>query len=111
MLTILSGLTLYWRVSDGFQSTAWLASGTAKVLGAGGLLAIVASVAGMVVSSPTAKRMAGLSAAVRAAGGPPSAEQLAEIQRLQNRLFTVSRIAAALLVLATAAMAIARSVP
>src|SRR4051795_342667 len=35
-LTLLSGFTLYWRVSGGFNS-AWMASGPGRVFGLGGL--------------------------------------------------------------------------
>jgi hypothetical protein len=65
----------------------------------------------MAINSPTAKRLAALAGAIRAAGGPPTAEQAATMQRLQARLRAAMNAAAVLLLLATAAMAVARYVP
>jgi hypothetical protein len=55
--------------------------------------------------------MGALVAAIRASGGPPSPEQAAEVQRLQVRLTNAMRVAAVLLLLAIAAMSVARYVP
>jgi uncharacterized membrane protein len=109
-LTILSGLGLYWNDSAGFTS-AWLGSGPGRTFGLGAVLAIVTLILGMSVNAPAAAKLGKIGAAVKAAGGPPSAEQAAEMQRLQARLGMAAVVAATLLVLATAAMAVARYVP
>lgn len=109
ILTVLSGFGLYWRLSNGFSSE-WMHSGAGRVFGIGGALAIVSLVVGMLVNSPTAKRLGALSAALQGAGGPPSPEQAAELARLQRRLYLASIESAVLLTLATAAMACARYV-
>src|SRR3954466_12244525 len=56
ILTILSGIGLYWFDSAGFRSD-WLGSGPGRVFGLGGVLAIVAAALGMAVNSPTARRL------------------------------------------------------
>jgi uncharacterized membrane protein len=110
ILTILSGIALYWRDSGGFSS-AWMHSGSGIVFGIGGLLGIVVAVLGMVVITPATRRLGTLAASMRAGGGPPSPDALAEMQTLQARTAALTRSASLLLVLATAAMAVARYVP
>lgn len=110
ILTILSGLGLYWRDSGGFTG-AWMGSGPGIVFGFGGLVATAAAVLGMAFISPNARRMSALGAQLRAGGGPPAPEVVAEIQALQGRVGRRSALAALLLVVATAAMAVARYVP
>jgi hypothetical protein len=107
ILTILSGIGLYWRDSAG---GAWTRSGPGFVFGLGGVLGIVGAGIGMAVNSPRESGGA-LGAAAQARGGPPSPDELAEMQRLQARLAGSSRWVAVLLLLATAAMAVARYVP
>lgn len=109
-LTLLSGFTLYWRVSGGFNS-AWMASGPGRVFGLGGLLALVAAVVGITVNSPAGRRMGEFSATLQAAKRPPTAAEAAEMQRLQARLQRGGVWGMWLVVLATVAMAVARYVP
>jgi uncharacterized membrane protein len=110
ILTVLSGLALYWRDSGGFHG-AWMQTGTGIVFSLGALLGLASVALGMAVSSPVGRRLGVLAAAAQAKGGPPSAEEAAEMQRLQARLAASSNLVAVLLVLATAAMAVARYVP
>jgi hypothetical protein len=110
ILTVLSGLALYWRDSAGFQG-AWMQTSTGIVFSLGGLLGLASVALGMAVSSPVGRRLGVLAAAAQAKGGPPSAEEAAEMQRLETKLATASNLVAVLLVLATAAMAVARYVP
>jgi len=111
VLTLLSGIGLYWRASAGFTSAAWLASGQAQVFGLGGVLALVAAVLGTAVNNPTASRLGALTASFQAAGRPPTAGEVATIQALQRKLARATTAAAVLLILATIAMAVARYVP
>ncbi len=110
LLTILSGFTLYWNDSVGF-STQWMGSGPGRMFGLGGVLGLVTAIIGGSVNAPTGKRLSALTAEIRASGGPPSAEQAAELQRLQQKMTVASKAAAVLLLLATAAMASARYMP
>ncbi len=109
ILTVLSGIGLYWHDSEGFSS-AWMHTPGARAFGAGAGLAIIAVILGMSVNSPTGKRMSALAVAMRSAGGPPSPEQMAELERQHRRMAGASTVAAVLLVLAAAAMAVARYV-
>jgi uncharacterized membrane protein len=109
VFTVLSGVGLYWRDSMGFRSE-WMRTPTAMVFGIGGVLAITALVIGVTVNAPTAQRLAALSGKIQAQGGPPTPEQVAEVQRLQKRLGVVMPVVTTLVVLATAAMALARYV-
>jgi len=109
VVTVLAGFTLYWRDAAG-SGAAWMASPTGRVYGAGGVFAILAILIGVTVNMPTAKRLGALMASIQASGGPPSPEQRGVLQALQARLATAVRAVAALLVLATAAMAVARYV-
>jgi uncharacterized membrane protein len=110
ILTLLSGLGLYWHDSAGFQS-AWLGSGPGRVFGLGGVLALLATILGMAVNAPTARRMGELSARLHGAGRPPTGEEQATLAGLQARLGKASGAAAGLLLLATVMMAVARYVP
>ena len=105
--TLLSGLGLYWRASVEF-SREWMGSGPGMVFGIGAALAIAAFVVGVTVNLPTSKRIAELGSAIQSKGGPPDAAQADLLQRLQKRMGAAVRIVMLLLVLATAAMAVAR---
>lgn len=109
VLTVLSGAGLFWNDSLGFKGP-WMHSPTGRVFGLGALSAIIAIVIGAVVNAPTAKKMGVLAAQIHAKGGPPTPEQGAVMQQLQRRLGLALRVVTILLVLATAAMALARYV-
>lgn len=106
-LTVLAGLALYWIVSGGFQP-AWITSRYGLALTMGGLLAIVGLVVGYTVQKPAAKRMGALGQEIQASGGPPSPEQVAELQAQQKKLAMGGLWTAILLALAVVGMAIAR---
>ena len=110
VVTLLSGLGLYWRDSAGFQS-AWLASGAGKTFGLGAAVAIGASVLGVAVNMPAGRRLAEIIGRLQSAGRPPTPEEQATLAALQARLGRASVVAAVLLVIATLLMAIARYVP
>ena len=108
ILTVLSGLTLYWHDSAGFSSTEWLGSGPGRTFGLGAVFAIIGVGVGMGVNSRAAKQLGALTAGIQAAGRPPSPNETATIQRLQDRLAKGGVVTAVLLLLAAAAMAVAR---
>jgi hypothetical protein len=60
---------------------------------------------------PRSYRPPDFGAAAGGRGGPPTPEEQAEMKRLQGRMSVASQFVTLLLVLATAAMAIARYVP
>ena len=110
VVTLLSGLGLYWRDSAGFQS-AWLASGAGKTFGLGGAVAILASILGMAINMPIGRRLAEITGRLQSAGRPPTPDEQATLAALHARLGWASVVASVLLVTATLLMAIARYVP
>jgi uncharacterized membrane protein len=109
-ITLLSGAALAWHDAGplGFR---WFSVGPGRVFGIGAVLAFVATMVGMLVNAPTARRIGMISGRAQAAGRPPSAEEQQELGRLQARMTKASNVAAVLLVLALMAMAVARYVP
>ena len=110
LLTVLSGLALYWNDSAGFSSP-WMSSGPARTFGLGAVFGLVTLVLGVTINAPTAKKLAKLGAAIKGSAAPPTAEQSREMQRLGDRLRGAMNAAAVLLVLAITCMAVARYVP
>jgi hypothetical protein len=108
ILTILSGLGLYWET--GKLNAAWFATSQGMVLGTGATAAIVAFAIGMTIQRPSAIKSASLAAEIQAGGGPPTAEQAALMAVLQRRIWVSVRWMAALLALAVVCMATFRAV-
>lgn len=106
-LTLLSGLRLYTIYFTG----AWLATGTGVSLTVGALLAMVAFVVGSVVSRPAAVKLGELGAAIKAAGGPPSAQQGAEMAALGARAMLAGRVISFCVIGAALLMAASRFFP
>ena len=75
----------------------------------GALAAIVALLIGIIRQRPTGKRVQELGAAVATAGGPPTAEQAAEMQSLQAKMAGYGNVIAYLFVVALAGMALGGS--
>jgi len=106
VLTILAGLLLYWHDSAGFGSVQWMRSGPGVTFGLGAVLAIAGTGFHAAVIAPAARELG----AIMARGEPPSASDLTTVQRLQARLAWGARTWAVLLLLAAAAMSVARYV-
>jgi len=107
LLTVLSGLLMYWRDSGGFQ-VAWITTPTGLAFAVGGLAGILAFLIGFFVSRPAVARMTVIGQQAQAAGGPPSPEQMAEIQALQKRVGQGALRVALLLTVALIGMSVAR---
>lgn len=108
LLTVLSGIWLFWQLSN--LNAGFMGSGRGVTLSIGALAAIVALIYGLAVQRPVGKRMAALAEEVDAAGGTPSAAHLAELPGLQARLVRGARLIASLLLVSVACMAVARYV-
>jgi hypothetical protein len=104
-LTVVSGITMYARLAAATHGT-WASTRPGIAYGVGGLAAILGAVVGALFSGAAGRRLAQVGQSVGA--GSPSAEQQAEIARLQARIGLGTRLAAALLVVAAGAMAVAR---
>jgi hypothetical protein len=110
ILTLLSGLSLFYLDVAAF-GPAWVHSGPGRTFSIGAAFGILVMIVGMSVNNPAAKKLGALTTAIQASGGPPSAEQGAELGRLQNRLFVAGRVVAVLVLLAVTCMGVARYVP
>ena len=110
IVTIVAGVWLM-NIDSAGAPGAWMQSGMGKTFGAGGGLAILAFLAGMIINMPAARRMGAIQDGVAKRGGAPNADEAAQIARLMGRIGTGTVVVAVLLGLATAAMAVARYVP
>lgn len=102
ILTILAGLALF--VLRGWSLT----EPKGLTFGIGGLAGILALGIGGALSGPTAAKLGRLGAEVQASGKPPTQDQMQQLQAYQAQLGQSSRITAALALLATLLMAVAR---
>ncbi len=106
-LTVLCGILLIERLSGTFQ-LEWFTSQHGMLISIGGTIGLIAYVLGISVSLPTIIRMAAIGKIVAVAGGPPTPEQMQELQKLRNRLFTATNVIAILLLGSVILMSIAR---
>ena len=109
ILTLLSGIWLYWRASAGF-SRVYLMSGPGHVYAIGGLLAIIAFILGVTVSRPAMMKGMALGKAMENASPAERETMMATAASLRARGETVGNVIAVLLILAAVAMAIGRYV-
>lgn len=108
-LTVLAGLWLMWIVSGG--SEAFFQTGRGLGLTIGMLAGIIAFILGFVMQNRPLRLMAAIGGVVAAAGGPPSAAQSAEIERLMGTVRLGGRLVAVLLLVSVVTMATARYWP
>jgi hypothetical protein len=106
-LTVLAGVLLYWRDSGGLDAD-WIGSAPGITLTVGALSGIAALAIGGSIVRPTIKANLAIGKAVAASGGPPTPEQAAQLQALQQRSHAAGKVIVPLLILAVAAMASAR---
>lgn len=104
-LTVLSGIYLLWRISGGFGAP-YMGSLGGILASVGGLAGVVALSAGFFVSRPAARAMGEVGARIARSEGAPAPEDLAELERLRNRLTTALRVAGVLLFVAVVAMTV-----
>ena len=110
VLTLISGIWLYGRDSAGFQA-AFLGSPVGMAFGLGGVAALAAFAVGMTVMRPATLRATALAQDMASVTSPQEREQRgAEIQRLRVRAAGAGRMVGVLLLVAAAAMAVARFV-
>jgi hypothetical protein len=107
VLTIVSGLWLYWRVSGGL-APAWIHSPVGMAYNLGGLAAIVGFAIGITVLRPSVLRAAALGQAAAQAAPAERDMQLAQVQALRQRAAAAGSWVAALLTVAVLTMAAGR---
>lgn len=106
-LTIVAGALLLWSTSGGLQ-TAWLTSGPGLGFTLGSLAGIIVFAIGFFMIRPRAERMGALGKDIAAGGGPPTAEQGAELQQLDAEMSQIERLDVTLLMISLLTMATAR---
>ena len=109
ILNILSGLWLYWKMSDGFQP-AYMRSVTGMTFGTGGALAVIAFIIGVVVVRPSMLKAMALGPVIAQAQPQEKDALMARAQSYRSKAMGAGRVVALLLALAAAAMAVARYV-
>jgi uncharacterized membrane protein len=104
-LTILSGITMYahWEAAT---HGSWAGTAPGIGYGIGGAAAILGALAGGLISAAAGRRLGEIGQA--SGSGVPSAEQQAEMAKLQSRIALGTKLSAALLLVAAGAMSIAR---
>jgi uncharacterized membrane protein len=107
VLTILSGVALYWRDSAGLQA-AWISTPTGLAFTIGGLAAIAAFVGGFILVAPGIAETTAVRNELAAGDGVPTEAQRQRLERAGRRLQLASRIDWPLLLLAGLTMAVAR---
>ena len=109
IITMLSGLYLYWRVSSGFTPD-YMRSGAGQTYGLGAALAIVAFVLGVTITRPAMVKAIQLTQTAMSASPTEREAIMAQAQALRARSASVGRLILALLMAATLAMSIGRYV-
>lgn len=108
-LTMLSGIILYWIVSNHF-SADWLGSAHGRLITVGGVAGLAAGVVGITMSKRASLGLARLIGEIQAAGTAPGPEQQAQMQKLKATLRRGSMLTAILLVAAVVCMGLAHAV-
>ena len=110
VLTLISGIWLYARDSAGWQPV-FLTSAVGMTFGLGGVAALAAFAVGMTVMRPATLRATALAQGMAAVTSAQERDQrTAELQRLRARAAGAGRMVGLLLLVAAAAMAVARFV-
>jgi hypothetical protein len=105
--TVGAGAILYYIRWQQFGAL-WFQSGFGIGMTIGAVAALIAFAMGPTMIGRTIDRISGLGAEIGAAGGPPSAAQAQEMERLGRRMKTLLTVDFALLAVAVVFMAIAR---
>ena len=104
VLNPISGLWMYWNE---FHFNAFTSS-YGWGLSLGGLAGLIAAGVGLLVTRPAAVKMGELGKKIQAAGGPPTPDQMKQLQLLGGKLASGARLTAILLTLALLGMSTAR---
>jgi len=106
-LTIIAGAILYWRDAGG-DLASWITTGPGLGFTIGTIASFLVYFVGMALITPRGKRLGVLGAQIEAAGGPPTKEQMAELETLDKQLHTLEWVDFILLAIALVTMATAR---
>ncbi len=106
-LTVLSGALLIWQLTGG-QLLSYASTGPGLGFTLGSVAGIVVYFIGMFGVNPRAIKLAKIGQEVQAAGGPPTAAQGAELQKLDKEMSVLDLADFILVALSLALMASAR---
>ncbi len=108
ILSVLSGLVMYWELFEFRLNT--LSSGYGLMLTLGAIAGFIGFLTGYFMQNRTTKKMKKLSLSIAATGEPPSPEQQAELKSLSETVSRGSQITSVFLALALLGMSIAQYV-
>jgi len=108
VLSVLSGLVMYWEIFE-FRLNA-LSTGYGLMLTLGALAGFIGFLTGYFMQNRTTGKMKSISASIAASGGPPTPEQQAEMKSLGETVAKGGQITAVMLALALLGMSIAQYV-
>jgi uncharacterized membrane protein len=106
-LTVLSGALLIWQHAGG-RWISYVETGPGLVFTIGSAVGILVYFVGMFGVSPRAKRIAQLGGEIQAAGGRPTPEQGAELQKLDKEMSAFDLVDFVLVTMSLVLMASAR---
>jgi hypothetical protein len=107
LLSVLSGISLYWISSGGLQ-TGWILSGHGIGISIGSMVGISVFLLGAFLIGPTAEKLGKLASEVGKAGSPPTTAQAAELHKLDRRLTLLERADFVMLTISLLTMSTAR---
>ena len=108
ILTILSGLAMYWLVSRGLDA-AWMSSDHGIAITVGAIAGILAAILSGAMTGRASRRLGALMQEIQAAGGQPTPEQQEVIKSLQATMRLGSLAGAAFILIALIGMSVARA--
>jgi uncharacterized membrane protein len=108
VLSVLSGLVMYWQIFE-FRVNA-LSTGYGLLLTLGAIAAFIAFLTGYFMQNRTTAKMKALFESITASGGPPSPEQQAEMRSLSAAVTRGGQVTSVFLALALLGMSIAQYV-
>lgn len=85
LLTVVSGLLMYWRDSGGFK-LVWITSSFGLGITFGAVMGLIAAAIGIAIPRSATARMAMISKEFQAQGAPPTPAQMAEMKKQSERL-------------------------
>lgn len=107
MSNMIAGILLYWRDSGGLRPE-WIMTGAGLTFTIGAIAAFISAGFGFGGNARTAVQMTALGKQIASAGGPPSPEQMAQMQAFQEKLRQGGMRVSVFMVIALIAMATAR---
>ena len=108
ILTILSGLVMYWKIFD-FRLSV-LSNGYGLMLTLGAIAAFIGFLTGYFMQNRSTKKMKALSDSLGASGKPPTPEQQTEMKSLSETVSRGGQITSVFLALALLGMSVAQYV-